>query len=69
VRDYGLFTANPFALSDFYGSKSYNGDYTLPKGQTLRFQYRLFVHRGDAAQGDVRGRYLDFIYPPVAEIK
>ena len=68
VRDYGLFTANPFGLSDFYGDKSHNGDHTLPADQTLRFRYRLFVHRGDAPAADVRGRYLDFIFPPIAEI-
>jgi len=69
VRGYGLFTANPFGLSDFYGDESVSGDHTLPAGETLRFHYRLFAHRGDATAADVAARYLDFIFPPTAETK
>jgi hypothetical protein len=64
VRNYGLMTANPFGLSHFYADKSIDGSHRLPAGQTLRFRYRIYVHRGDAAQANVREKYHDFVNPP-----
>jgi hypothetical protein len=47
VRDYGLFAANPFGWKDF--GRPDRGDYTLPAGETLRFAYRVILHRGETA--------------------
>lgn len=63
VRDYGLMAANPFALSAYtQGAK--DGTYRLSAGESLRFLYRVIVHRGDASAADIRSRYLDFVSPP-----
>lgn len=45
TRGYGLFAANPFGLKMFGESKS--GDYTLKKGETMTFRYRVIFHKGD----------------------
>jgi hypothetical protein len=66
ARNYGLMTVNPFALSDFT-HRRLNGAYLLEKGQTMRFLFRVMVHKGDAIAADVRGRYLDFVSPPCIE--
>lgn len=67
VRDYGLMTANIFGQSYFHNSPLYNGDRVIQAGASLDFRYRVFIHNGDAKQGEVSARYLDFAFPPVAE--
>lgn len=66
VRNYGLMTANPFAYAA-YTSGVKNGDHRLQQGETLRFRYRLLIHRGGADEGHVRNSYLDFVSPPRAK--
>jgi len=64
VRNYGLMTANPFGLSYFYNDPNRRGDYTLKAGEKLKFKYRLYIHRGDAAFARVSERYNNFVNPP-----
>jgi len=64
VRNYGLMTANPFALSYYYNDPHRDGSYVLPEGKNLVFRYRLFVHKGDAKEGEVREAYHNYINPP-----
>ncbi|MBD3187034.1 hypothetical protein GF325_09420, partial [Candidatus Bathyarchaeota archaeon] len=66
VRDYGLFSANPFGLSYFTNGRL-NGDYMLENGKSITFKYRLLIHPGDATEGKVHSRYLDYIHPPDAK--
>jgi hypothetical protein len=66
VRGYGLMGANPFGYNDFYNGAK-NGDHTLPKGESLTFSYRIYLHSGDATAADVAGHYKDFANPPKAE--
>ena len=47
IRDYGLYTANPFGLRDFTGDKSKDGSQTWKKGETAEFNYRIIIHKGD----------------------
>ena len=47
VRTYGLFAANPFGWKDF--GRTERGDYTLPAGESIRFAYRVILHKGDTA--------------------
>jgi hypothetical protein len=63
VRDYGLFAINPF------GQKSYTqgtddpqpaAPLTLKPGESVRFRYGLYVHRGDATEGQVAAAYEQF---------
>lgn len=45
ARGYGLFAANPFGAHDFTGGKL-TIDFTLPKGQSLTFRYRVIISSG-----------------------
>jgi hypothetical protein len=45
ARGYGLFAANPFGAHDFTDGKL-TVDYTLPKGQSLTFRYRVIISSG-----------------------
>lgn len=56
VRTYGLFMANPFGFQTFTGDKNQNGSYTLPAGETLKFQYRVLLHVGDHREGRIAER-------------
>ena len=64
ARDYGLMTANPFGISHFDPASGRRGDFTLAEGETERASYRLYVHAGDAHQGQVAESYLDYVAPP-----
>ena len=68
VRNYGLMTANPFALSYFLPDEGIDGAHTLPAGESMAFRYALLVHAGDASAGGVSDRYQDWIHPPVASV-
>ncbi len=63
VRNYGLMAANPWGLSEFRGKK-FDGSYTLDKGKTLDYKFRLLVHKGDAVSGDIATHYLNYAIPP-----
>lgn len=68
VRDYGLFAANPFGLHDFLGKPEPIGAHTIAKGDALTFKYRIYIHEGDAKQGDVAGVYREYAHPPVVRV-
>jgi hypothetical protein len=69
VRAYGLMTANPFGLHDFYKDPdTHRGDWTIPAYESRNFLYRVLIHRGDAREGDVRERYHDFVNLPAVEL-
>jgi hypothetical protein len=68
VRDYGLMTANPFGLHEFFQDESRDGSYELSAGAELTFRYRVFIHRGDARRGKVAARYHHFANPPQIRI-
>lgn len=68
VRDYGLFTANPFALKYYEPDSGKIGDHTIPNGEEIAFRYRIYVHEGDAEHAGVRDRYFGFIAPPKVEL-
>ncbi|MCW3053952.1 MAG: hypothetical protein JWN14_3122 [Chthonomonadales bacterium] len=67
VRNYGLMTANPFGYAAYTGGAK-RGEHRLAPGETLHFQYRVILHSGDADEGQIRGRYLDFVSPPRATV-
>jgi hypothetical protein len=43
VREYGLFSANPFGVRDFTGDRNTDGSVTLPVGKSLHFRYRVVI--------------------------
>lgn len=65
VRKYGLFGANCFGYSHFR-EKEYNknlpekGDYTIKKGETLAFRYRMYIHSGDVKTAQVAEQARNF---------
>jgi hypothetical protein len=60
ARDYGLFSANPFGISDF-DPNSGNGSYTVPAGKSLVLRYRLIFHAGDAKQANIEQQYQQYV--------
>lgn len=56
ARDYGLVAANPFGLS-YFVDKSQDGTYVVPKGETIRFQYRFVFHKGTTEDANVAAMY------------
>jgi hypothetical protein len=68
VRDYGLMTANPFGVS-YFVDKSRDGSHVMSSGQNLRFRYRVLVHSGNAREGGVRSKYLEWLFPPTVNVQ
>jgi hypothetical protein len=64
VRSYGLFTVNQWGIHDYTGDWSKRGDYVLPRGSELVFNFRVYIHRGDTVEGEVAAKYLDYAFPP-----
>ncbi len=65
VRDYGLFAVNPFGVHDFVpGTPKGEGDYTLKKGDTLTFRYRLWLHKGRTDEAGVAAQYEAYKHTP-----
>jgi hypothetical protein len=60
VRDYGLFTANPFGVHNFEGKPKGTGDITIGAGESLTFKYRLYFHKGDEKQAKVAEHYREY---------
>jgi hypothetical protein len=63
VRDYGLFAINPFGQGAY--TKGTDGEIpaaplALKPGESARFRYGLYIHRGDAAEGHVAEAYEQF---------
>lgn len=52
VRNYGLFTANPFALKEVAGEKD-SGDVDLAKGQSITLRHRIIFHAGDEKTAEI----------------
>jgi hypothetical protein len=68
VRDYGMYTANPFGWHDFCADPSVDGSHLLSQGASLQFRYRVYLHRGYAGQAAVADRYHDYANPPRVEV-
>ena len=60
ARDYGLFSLNPFGQNSFDENMPENKT-KLASGQKLTFRWRVVIHPGDAASGDVADLYKQFI--------
>lgn len=65
VRDYGLNGANCFGLS-YFTNKKEDGDYLLPSGKSLTFNYRVMIHSGNVEEAKIADRYEDYAKPPKA---
>jgi hypothetical protein len=63
VRDYGLFTANPFGEHNFENLKDNKtaGNMLIPAGKSVTFRYRFYVHEGDEQQAKVAEHYAEYV--------
>lgn len=68
VRDYGLFAANPFGLSQFI-DKSQDGSRILKQGESWRLQFRIYIHAGDVITGRVVEAYENFADAPLVKLQ
>ncbi len=66
ARDYGLVGTNPFAKGAFEGGAKTG--YHQKKGDTLRFRYRVLIHKGDAKVGKVDEAYHAWIQAPQVRV-
>jgi hypothetical protein len=60
ARAYGLFAVNPFGLKDFDPNATGAGGHNLKAGESLRFRYRVIVHRGDVPKKKLADWYSDY---------
>ncbi len=68
VRDYGLFAANPFGIHDFE-PKTATGEKTpvdagklvLKQDESLVFQYRVILHKGNHEEGAIAEEYKKYL--------
>jgi hypothetical protein len=52
TRNYGLFAANPFARNAFDPAVP-AASYTLKSGDTIKFRFRVILHKGDEKEGQI----------------
>lgn len=57
ARDYGLLTANPFALHDFAGRPRGEGKLEVAQGKTVSFRYLCLFHQGDPQEAGIEQLY------------
>ena len=58
ARDYGLLTANPFAVRSF--RMKGDGAHTIKAGESLTQRYQLVLHQGDFESAKIEERWGDF---------
>ncbi len=56
IRAYGLYTANPFGTGAFTKGEE-DGAREFKKGDSIAFDYRIFIHKGDTEAGRVADHY------------
>jgi hypothetical protein len=59
VRDYGLFSANPFSTAAFNQGEA--TPFVLKKGDTVSFRYRVLIHTGAADKNALGEVWKNFI--------
>jgi hypothetical protein len=61
VRTYGLFTANPFGLSDFNPGAGLNGSHTIAVNQEMVLRYCVVLHKGTTEDAGVGRMYDEYV--------
>ena len=61
VRDYGLFSSNPFGQKDFEPQNpKANGSQTLNRGESMSFSFRVLIHDGSLTVEDLNKAYASY---------
>lgn len=60
VRNYGLFSINPFGESAYTNGEQQAQPYTIEADDTLQLHYGLYVHSGDTAAAGIEEVYGQF---------
>ncbi|MCH2210057.1 MAG: PmoA family protein [Fuerstiella sp.] len=60
VRNYGLFSINPFGEHAYSKGKEPEKPVHLNPGENLKLKYAIYFHDGDAVQGKVKQAYEQF---------
>ena len=61
VRDYGLFTINPFGEHDYTEGRLPAQTVTLKPDASLKLRYGMYFHQGNAEVGNVARVYQEFL--------
>lgn len=64
IRDYGLYTANPFGLKDFSKDATKDGSHTWKKGESVEFNYRIILHKDDTKAAGIADQWKLYSDPP-----
>ncbi|QDV25219.1 DUF6807 domain-containing protein [Aureliella helgolandensis] len=63
VRDYGLFTANPFGPKSL-DENAESGTFTLKNGKHVHLRHRIIIHQGDEKTADIAAAFRDYAASP-----
>ena len=69
VRTYGLFAANPFGAKEFKVDPAAYGEHVIPAGGKMHLAYRVLLHLGDAKEGEVEKRFVEYSSTKLSETK
>ena len=61
VRDYGLFTINPFGQKSYTGGKEPEQPLEIKPGDAFRLRYGIYIHRGNTEEGKVPQVYQQYV--------
>jgi Family of unknown function (DUF6807) len=69
IRDYGLYTANPFMGHKDKKEIAEDGGATWKKGENVSFHYRVVIHTDDTQQAHIADQYAAYAKPVPIEIE
>lgn len=61
VRDYGLFSMNPFGQKAYSRGEQPAAPATIKAGEQLHLRYAAYIHTGDTKEGKVAEAYKQFV--------